>query len=154
MKFSELEEASWPDLQPYMDTCLLPVTGLEGGEAPYEMADLAAEAGAWLAPLEHAFKGRTVTLPAYHYYDGSEEEARRLSRISGKCRSAGFRFVVLVSGRAGLLTGIEGADLIVQPNLAGERPDAGTMRKAFTDMWRGAAQARSGANDADMRGGE
>jgi 23S rRNA (pseudouridine1915-N3)-methyltransferase len=137
MKFSELDEAGWPDLQPYLDTCLLPVTGLTGDEAPWEMADLAARTGEWLYPLEQAFKGRTVTLPAYHYHDGSREAADRLTLLCERYRSAGFRFVILVCGRNGLLTEESvGADLLVGPHSDGESPDSEALRRAVAALWR------------------
>jgi 23S rRNA (pseudouridine1915-N3)-methyltransferase len=136
MKFSELDEAGWPELQPYLDTCLLPVTGLLGHEAPWEMAELAARTGEWLYPLEQAFKGRTVTLPAYHYHDGSQEESDKLSLLCKRHRMAGFRHVILVSGRAGLLKGVNEADLIVQPQLDEDRPDADALRAAVSAVWR------------------
>ncbi|TJY44330.1 DUF2487 family protein [Cohnella pontilimi] len=145
MKFSELDEAGWPDLQPYMDTCLLPVTGLTGEEAPWEMADLAALTGDWLYPLEQAFKGRTVTLPAFHYYDGSREAEERLAGLCGQFRSAGFRFVILVCGRPGLLKAAAGADLIVGPNEGGESPDPEELHSAVAALWRKAAASGSSA---------
>jgi 23S rRNA (pseudouridine1915-N3)-methyltransferase len=139
MKFSELDEAGWPDLQPYLDTCLLPVSGLLGDEAPWEMADWAARAGQWLVPLEQAFKGRTVTLPAYHYHDGSEEASDNLERLCERYRQSGFRHVILICGRTGLLRGNSGADLLVQPKTEDEQPDSEALRQAVTALWRKSA---------------
>lgn len=144
MKFSELDEAGWPELQPYLDTCLLPVSGLEGDEAPWEMADRAGGAGAWLQPLEQAFRGRTVTLPAYHYYGGSPEDADKLRAVCGKCRIAGYKYVVLVSGRSGLLGAGLGADLIVQPRNGEDFPDPQMLRGLFSSLWGSSAAARGG----------
>lgn len=135
MKFSELSREEWFNLQPYLDTCLIPVSGIAGGEDPWEMADLAASAGAWLLPLEKAFAGRTVTLPAYHYFDGSAASAAGLKRICAGCREAGFRYVVLVCGVPGLLSGDLGADLYIQPQADGEKPVAEALHLALTGLW-------------------
>ncbi|WP_276351580.1 DUF2487 domain-containing protein [Cohnella caldifontis] len=132
MKFSELTEASWPDLQPYMDTCLLPVTGLAGFEAPWEMAERAADTGDWLLPLEKAFKGRTVTLPALHYDAASD----KLKELCGRCRTAGFRYVILVCGKPGFVGDDAGADLVVQPSREGEEPDPDALFKAVSELWK------------------
>jgi 23S rRNA (pseudouridine1915-N3)-methyltransferase len=141
MKFSELDEAGWPDLQPYLDTCLLPVTGLTGEEAPWEMADFAAAAGEWLIPLEQAFRGRTVTLPAYHYYDGSDREADKLNQVCTSLRSSGFKYVVLICGRPGRLSGLEGADLVIRPESEEERPDADQIKRTLAGLWKAAGRA-------------
>ena len=142
MKFSELSREEWFNLQPYLDTCLIPVSGMAGGEAPWEMAELAASAGDWLLPLEKAFAGRTVTLPAYHYYDGSGRAAEGLKKLVAGCREAGFRHVVLVCGVPNALPEDTGADLIFQPASAGEKPDAEALQLAITEMWRQARHAR------------
>jgi 23S rRNA (pseudouridine1915-N3)-methyltransferase len=142
MKFSELDEAGWPDLQPYLDTCLLPVSGLLGDEAPWEMAELAARAGQWLSPLEHAFKGRTVTLPACHYHDGSDEASDKLERLCERYRQAGFRHVILICGRTGFLRDVIGADLIVQPKSNDDQPDPEALRHAVSALWRKTAADR------------
>lgn len=139
MKFSEFDETTWPGLAPYLDTCLLPVTGLEGGETPDVMTDRAAAAGAWLTPVEQPFKGRTVTMPALHYYDGGERMQEHLRLLCGNFRRIGFRYVVLVCGTPGLLDAALGAeaDLILQPSGREDRPDPEQLRKRIVDMWNG-----------------
>jgi hypothetical protein len=154
MKFSELDATSWPALAPYLDTCLLPVTGLAGAESPDEMTERVAAAGAWLSPIERDFKGRTVTLPAYHYYDGSDRALQELTRMCGLFRQSGFRFVVLVTGVAGLLPDLAEADLILQPLQPGEQPEAGALRQAITDMWKGAAPATGSFRQIGQAQGE
>jgi hypothetical protein len=147
MKFSELDKEEWFNLQPYLDTCLIPVSGIAGGIAPWEMAELAASAGAWLLPLEKAFAGRTVTLPAYHYYDGSPEAIAGLRRLCAGCREAGFRHVVLVSGIAGLLPEDAGADLCIQPQASGEMPDPEALHHAMTGLWTKSRSGREGTQE-------
>ncbi len=138
MKFSELDHNGWAELQLYLDTCLLPVTGLTGLESPPEATDKAAKAGEWLSPLESAFRGRTVTLPAYHYYDAEDEEERRkLERYCERVKSTGFRYLAIVSGESGW-NGADypSADLIVAPANEGEAPDPEAIRAAVTSLWK------------------
>lgn len=136
MKFSELDETSWPTLAPYLDTCIVPVSGIVGTETPDMMTSKVAAAGDWLLPLEQAFKGRTVTLPALHYYDGGPGDADKLNAICAACRRGGFRYVIVVCGTAGLLDSIQTADLVIAPTREDELPDAQQLRKKVTDMWR------------------
>jgi hypothetical protein len=139
MKFSEFKEEEWADLSPYLDTCLLPVTGLTGAETPPEAADKAAEAGRWLQPLEIAFRGRTVTLPAYHYADASDEEERALlARYCERIKRSGFRYLIVATGDAGWTAqAIPSADLIAGPAEAGEEPDAEALKRSVAALWKG-----------------
>ncbi|MBN2984289.1 MULTISPECIES: DUF2487 family protein [Cohnella] len=140
MKFSEFDSLTWPGLQMYFDTCLLPVTGLTGRETPAEMTDKAAAVGDWLSPLETAFKGRAVTLPAYHYFDAeASADGELLERRCDALKAAGFRFVVVVSGTAGLLKALPAsADLLVQPARPEERPDAEAICRPVAALWKDA----------------
>jgi len=135
MKFSEIGPDDWPALQPYLDTCLLPVSGLAGDEAPWEQADKAAATGAWLAPLERAFHGRTVTMPAFHYCDRDGGDAERLRQLCLRLKRGGFRFVIAVCGHPATLPDDLPADLIVQPAEAGAEPDETGMRNAVAALW-------------------
>jgi len=135
MKFSEIGPESWPDLQPYMDTCLLPLSGLTGEESPFEATEAVASAGRWLTPLETAFRGRTVTMPAYHYGTDGPELVDELNRLIGLWKRAGFRYVVVVSGRPMRLDRLE-ADLYVRPGTEDEEPDGKALAKAVADLWK------------------
>lgn len=136
MKFSEAKPESWGELAPYFDTCLLPVTGLDGAESPWEAADRAAATGEWLSPLEQAFGGRTVTMPAFHYLPDDGSAALLLNGICERMKGAGFRYVAVVCGTAGMLSKPEAADLLFGPAAADERPDPGRLRLAMTGLWR------------------
>ncbi|MFC5699911.1 DUF2487 family protein [Cohnella faecalis] len=141
MRFSELNEAEWPDLQPYMDTCLLPVTGLDGTESPWEAKEKVGAAGDWLSPVEYAFKGRTVTMPAYHYYDGGEEALERLRAACRQLKRSGFRYLIIVCGQPNGIAGIPEADLILQPEAEGAAADESLIRKSVSALWKEAAFA-------------
>lgn len=136
MKFSELNENSWPELQNYLDTCLIPISGLTGEEAPWEATDKVASSGQWLAPLERAFHGRTVTMPAFHYITDGSMDIERLDQLCKQWRANGFRYIIAICGQPQLLTPELSVDLIIQPASIGEEPDVEVIRKAVTDLWR------------------
>ncbi len=155
MKFSEFDTTTWPALAPYLDTCLLPITGLAGSETPDVMTDKAAAAGAWLSPVEQAFKGRTVTMPAFHYYEDSMQMHENLIRMCVGFRRIGFRYVVLVSGIPGLLgaAAAREANLILQPSGEEDSPDPETLRKAVVDMWRDGESGQAAETAFDGQAG-
>lgn len=138
MKFSELNDEQWADLQLYLDTCLLPVTGLTGRETPPEATRKVADAGDWLAPLETAFRGRTVTMPAYHYVDAAnEEEISSLDKYCAGLKRTGYRFLIVVTGLEGLAAArLPAADLVIGPGPLGNEPEPEAIRRAITSMWR------------------
>jgi 23S rRNA (pseudouridine1915-N3)-methyltransferase len=143
MKFSEIGEESWPELQPYLDTCLIPLSGLTGEESPWEATEKVARTGQWLAPLEQAFRGRTVTMPAFHYDSGSSLTIEWLNRLIGQWKNSGFRYVIAISGQR-----LEGevrldADLIIQPGPEEDEPDSQLISKSVASMWRGQSDEHS-----------
>lgn len=138
MKFSELNDEQWADLQPYLDTCLLPVTGLTGEERPPEATAKISAAGDWLYPLETAFRGRTVTLPAYHYADPADEgDLARLERYCAALKGTGYRFLIVVTGWEAIAAApLPSADLIVGPGPQGSEPEEEAIRRIVTELWR------------------
>ncbi|AEI41367.1 DUF2487 family protein [Paenibacillus mucilaginosus] len=101
MKFSEINEGQWEELRPYLDTCLLPVTGLSGAESPWKAARELEHLRDALDLLEIPFKGRTVTYPALHFTPAGDTETIRslLLQVCSGLRSEGFRYVVLVTAQ-------------------------------------------------------
>ncbi|MFC4599055.1 DUF2487 family protein [Cohnella hongkongensis] len=142
MKFSEIDPLSWPELQPYLDTCLLPLSGLTGEESPSEATEKVARTGEWLAPLEEAFRGRTVTMPAYHYGAGGPEQVLQLNKLIASWRNGGFRYVVLVSGQPLKLPGVA-ADVYLHPASDSEPPDDRSITKSVADLWRSRTNANA-----------
>ena len=67
MKFSDIEEQNWEQLAPYLDTCLLPLTGLDGTEKPWQATNALEKLRDFLDLIEIPFRGRIVTYPAAHY---------------------------------------------------------------------------------------
>ncbi|MCZ8520515.1 MULTISPECIES: DUF2487 family protein [Paenibacillus] len=101
MKFSEISEEQWEELRPYLDTCLLPLTGLTGNESPWMTAKLLEQLRDALDLVEIPFRGRTVTYPAQHFTAGKSAaaEGELLRQICRGVRSEGFRYVVLVTAQ-------------------------------------------------------
>lgn len=95
MKFSDVESTSWEELRPYVDTCLLPVTGLDGKEQPWEATRALEQLRDALDCFEIPYKGRVLTYPAFHYIEGEEGQAL-LERVCERLKQS-FPFVVLVS---------------------------------------------------------
>ncbi len=98
MKFSELKREQWTELQPYLDTCILPLTGLRGHESPIEMAQRLEQLRDALDLLEIPYKGRMVTLPAVQYMpsDGALF-AKSVNQIAAAAKQANFRYVFAVT---------------------------------------------------------
>ncbi|ALS27787.1 DUF2487 family protein [Paenibacillus cisolokensis] len=132
MKFSDISENQWDELSPYLDTCLLPVTGLTGRERPYEATKALERLRDVLDLIEIPFKGRVVTYPACHY--GADSPAL-LEDLCAGAKAAGFRYVVLVTGTFGLALTAPSADLIVAPEPDGKAPDASHVAEAIRRLW-------------------
>jgi 23S rRNA (pseudouridine1915-N3)-methyltransferase len=98
MKFNELNRERWTELQPYLDTCILPLTGLTGHESPVEMAQRLEQLRDALDLLEIPYKGRMVTLPAIQYMtaDGGAF-AETVNRVAAAAKQANFRYVIAVT---------------------------------------------------------
>ncbi|WP_027084933.1 DUF2487 family protein [Cohnella panacarvi] len=140
MKFNEISEESWAELQPFLDTCLLPVSGLTGAESPWEATERILKTGDWLSPLEKAFHGRTVTMPAYHYDRAGGDGSEGAKELVARLKKSGFRYVVVVSGQAGgVPESVTEASLVVQPADDAEQPDPDALRQAVMAMWRAGA---------------
>ncbi|PDO11681.1 MAG: hypothetical protein BLM47_00765 [Candidatus Reconcilbacillus cellulovorans] len=133
MKFNEIDRDRWDAWRPYLDTCLLPVTGLAGDEPPWRAAEVLRRLRDRLEPLEIAFYGRTVTFPAFHYVfgeSGGEDWKRALRGLCGAIRAQGFRYVVVVTD-VSLAAEEVAADLVVGPSEGADW--AAEIRR----LWRG-----------------
>ncbi|GBF72789.1 hypothetical protein PA598K_01057 [Paenibacillus sp. 598K] len=135
MKFSEMTEEQWQENGIYYDTCLLPVTGLAGGEDPVTTTAALERLADAIDLVEVPFKGRVVIYPAYHYW--RDEDLPQLARL---CRAlkegeAGFKHVILTSGVR--LTALDeaGADLTFMPDEQGALPAAQQVRDVVMGHW-------------------
>lgn len=119
MKFSELTLEQWVEWQPYLDTCLLPVTGLQGSESPIEAALALEQLRDWLDHVEVPYYGRVVTYPAYHYLGkaaSKDSQWEVLNRYISQLKESGFRFVVIMSSQISFPDNVlHEADLVLTP---------------------------------------
>ncbi|NBD22564.1 DUF2487 family protein [Paenibacillus glycinis] len=139
MKFSELNAEQWAELQPYLDTAVLPVTGLTGAEMPHEATLRLERLREVLNTIEQPFKGRTVTYPSVQYGEWTPDLVRQLNGICANLRRAGFKFVVLASAIALPSAEGSGADLVVCADNDHQAPDAGQVSEAIRKLWLGRA---------------
>ncbi|MBD2869678.1 DUF2487 family protein [Paenibacillus arenilitoris] len=145
MKFSEIASEQWEELAPYLDTCLLPVTGLSGGEKPHEATQRLERLRDLLDLIEIPFKGRIVTYPAWHYANGANwQEA-----LNGWCEAAkksGFRYVIVASANQALELREHSADLCFLPDEDGKLPKATEVSETVRALWSGqAAESEAGS---------
>ncbi|ANE47953.1 hypothetical protein SY83_18485 [Paenibacillus swuensis] len=139
MKFSEIRESEWTSLQPFLDTCLLPVTGLRGDEQPWEASRALEQLRDVLELVEIPYKGRTVTYPALHYQGDHPSYAEYINRICNKLRSSGFTYIVMVSSIALENENAYEADLIVHPLLFDSFKDMthkAVINEQIQELWR------------------
>lgn len=100
MKFSEINPAEWEELKPYLDTCLIPVTGLRGDEQPYEVVYALERLRDVMDWVEIPFKGRVVTYPAFQY--GQDDIMEQINAVCANVKSAGFKYVIVISAEVEL----------------------------------------------------
>ncbi|WP_274364614.1 DUF2487 family protein [Paenibacillus thermotolerans] len=142
MKFSDIDRERWDELKPYLDTVLLPVSGLTGAESPWEATVMLEKLRDALDPLEQLYKGRVVTYPAVHYAESDERLERLVGEMCGRLTAGGFRYCVVVSGNERLAAfRPKEASLVVVPE-AGEAAEEGAnyrarIRKAVESLWFG-----------------
>lgn len=143
MKFSDIEQENWDELKPYLDTCLIPVSGLSGMESPWEAASKLEYLRDALDVLEIPFKGRVVTYPAVHYIpEGFSAGTSFLEQICTNLKNTGFRYVVIITAKSEIELPFEGgtADLILRITPSELQSDAAAKAKAeesIKNLWNG-----------------
>ncbi|MCR8660273.1 YpiF family protein [Paenibacillus endoradicis] len=136
MKFSEIEQEQWEELKPYLDTCLLPITGLDGSESPVE-ATLALENLRDIMDLvEIPFKGRVVTYPACHYISDDPSAHSQISSYCSALKGQGFKYIILITAKLHTAFQLNEADLWITPTENGENPSAEQVNLQIRELWR------------------
>lgn len=137
MKFSDIEAEQWEELRPYLDTCLLPVTGLSGSEQPWQAVQSLERLRDALDLLEIPYQGRVVTYPAFHYADMEDDTAAMLNRVCSRLKTTGFKYVIVVSigHELGKLT-LPAATLHIEAEDAKNWPHS-RIRTSVESLWRG-----------------
>lgn len=97
MKFNEIAPLDWEENKAYLDTCLLPITGLTGAESPWEVTQALEQLRDYMDHVEIPFKGRVVTYPAVQYRsdDGQMEDA--VDKLCQKLKLDSFKYVILIT---------------------------------------------------------
>lgn len=145
MKFSEITSEDWVELQPYLDTCLIPYTALTGQESPYETVSALERLRDFLDYVEIPFKGRVVTYPAVHYSEAPY--LQRLNELCSHLKAGGFTYVIVMTADEALIhTELPQADLVLSlPELSlrkeeGKPENADGIKKYIQNqvyqMWR------------------
>lgn len=112
LKFSEMNQDSWAELQLYLDTCLVPFTAMSGQQSPVEATEALERLRDFLDTVEIPFKGRIMTYPAYHYI--SAEMSMTLNTLSSELKASGFKYVVIMSADGSFVDmDIPDADLLL-----------------------------------------
>lgn len=136
MKFSDITNEQWDELKPYLDTCMLPITGMNGKESPYEATERLERLRDLMDLVEIPFKGRVVTYPACHYVADDELFSQALAKWCENLRAAGFSYIILVSGDQTVRLQNAGADLVLQAGPAGEFPSKSEVSDRIRALWR------------------
>ncbi|MFD2115942.1 DUF2487 family protein [Paenibacillus yanchengensis] len=135
MKFSDIEEQEWEELQPYLDTCLLPITGLDGSEQPYEVTAGLEQLRDLLDLVEIPYKGRVVTYPAYHYVDFSEQSLTLISNVCQNLKVAGFKYIILATTKAEHALDVCEADIVLTLKEDGALPSSSEVAEEIQLLW-------------------
>ncbi|REK77233.1 DUF2487 family protein [Paenibacillus paeoniae] len=135
MKFSDITEEQWDELKPYLDTCLLPVTGLDGGESPYETTARLEGLRDLMDLVEIPFKGRVVTYPACHYIAENEAFQAMLGEWCGRLKQSGFKYVIVMTAFSAAGLTVRNADLILQPESDGGLPSQSEVSSQIRELW-------------------
>ena len=138
MKFSEFNAEQWAELEPYLDTAILPLTGLDGSEMPYEATQALEILRDLLDRIEAPFKGRVVIYPACHYNQGTHGSlAEELCR---NLRSVGFRYVIAAAANPiNEADQLSNADLFLGLEADGTLPSKDSISEAVRTLWLGRA---------------
>ncbi|HBU80069.1 MAG TPA: DUF2487 domain-containing protein [Paenibacillus sp.] len=139
MKFSEMTQDSWAELQLYLDTCLIPYTALTGKQSPVEATEALERLRDFLDLVEIPFKGRIMTYPAFHY--AGPDMSMALNTLSEQLKSSGFKYVVIMSSDGVLeQSQITSADLVLSHSiLSQEVGDEGIARfvgEKIRELWK------------------
>jgi 23S rRNA (pseudouridine1915-N3)-methyltransferase len=134
LKFSDIKEEQWSELQPYLDTCLLPLTGLTGIEGPSEVTQALENLRDVMDVIEQPFTGRVVTYPAIQYVYQHTDFPEIVDQIIINLKKGGFSFVILITAATELeVLEFKEADLFISPETAASKETSISM--LVQNMW-------------------
>jgi 23S rRNA (pseudouridine1915-N3)-methyltransferase len=108
MKFSELSAETWEQQHTYFDTCILPLSGLDGSEHPFEATKKLADLQKTLDIIEKLYRGRIVIYPACHYMTNLN-----FDELVGQVKQT-FKFVVAATSSLMPIIHVDALDAIIQ----------------------------------------
>lgn len=136
MKFSDIEQDQWNELEPYLDTCLLPITGMSGVENPIEATSCLEQLRDIMDLVETPFKGRVLTYPAFHYYNNDESTRELIRAVCTSLRNNGFKYIILITAKLHIRFQCEEADLWISPLENGEFPAQEEISLKIRELWK------------------
>lgn len=139
MKFSEITKEKWEELSPYLDTCLLPVTGMTESVEPYEATEWLEQLRDIMDLIEIPFKGRVVTYPAWHYVDKPEQISEQVDRWCSSMKQSGFRYIIVVTANGDFNFESSAVDLWFKPDADGKLPLQADVSERIRSLWSGHA---------------
>ncbi|OMF33838.1 hypothetical protein BK133_13705 [Paenibacillus sp. FSL H8-0548] len=139
MKFSEISKEKWEELSPYLDTCLLPVTGMTESIEPYEATKWLEQLRDIMDLIEIPFKGRVVTYPAWHYVDKPEQISGQVERWCSSMKQSGFRYIIVVTANGDFTFESPSIDLWFKPDEDGVLPLQAVVSERIRTLWSGQA---------------
>lgn len=93
LRFSDVDQKTWSQWQPFVDTAVVPLTGLDGTETPWEMRQRLEILRDLLDITEQPFKGRVLVLPAVQYAFSEYQ----LKSMAKNLRHQGYHFIITVA---------------------------------------------------------
>lgn len=139
MKFSEITKEQWEELSPYLDTCLLPVTGITEAVPPYQATEWLEQLRDLMDLIEIPFKGRVVTYPAWHYVDVNVQLETQIEQWCSSMKRLGFRYMIVVTANSELNVNSAAVDLCFKPGMGGVLPLQTEVSEAIRGLWSGQA---------------
>lgn len=135
MKFSEIEQEQWDELKPFLDTCLLPITGMTGAESPLEATKCLEDLRDIMDLIEGPYHGRVVTYPALHYMDDLKRSTEDINSFCKKLKNQGFKYVILITAKSHFELQIDHADLWISPKEDGALPSSQEIQTQILKLW-------------------
>lgn len=137
LKFSEIEENKWAELKPYLDTVLLPITGLTGAESPAEATKKLEKLRDIMDMVEIPFAGRVVTYPALHYIGSDKlEMSKHMNEVCQRLKQQGFVHIILITASKEADLQAELADVWIMPEEDGTFPTQEKVSKEIMNIWK------------------
>jgi 23S rRNA (pseudouridine1915-N3)-methyltransferase len=116
MKFSEIQQIDWEELKPYLDTCLLPLTGISGEEPPWKVTESLEKLRDLMDFIEIPYKGRVVTYPALQYKLDEDQMIAAVDTLCHKLKAAQFKYVIIITADDSIAKlEFQANDLLISP---------------------------------------